>query len=245
MNRQDGFSMIELMIALVLGLLVGGMVLQVFVMNNRSIVFQRASIITQDQGRVALDMMTRYIRMAGYQEFDLSRGSLDHGLTGSNSGAADSIAVRYQAGNAMSSVLYDCLGNQLSNASSGSESVNEFKLVNQNSDGLYTLACYNGTGSGAIASNVEQLNILYGVDTGDDLAPNLYVNATSAIASGSMDSVVAVKVCIIIASGDNMVGGSTPSYTDCEGNSVTPTDQRIRRKASTTITLRNRTGGSA
>ncbi|MEH6473376.1 MAG: PilW family protein [Halopseudomonas sp.] len=249
MNRQHGFSLIELMIALVLGLMVGGAVLQVFVMNNKSIVFQRASIITQDQGRVALDMMARYIRMAGYQEDNLSNAGLSNGIAGSTTGP--SITVRYQAGaSTMSSQLFDCLGNAISDGatSSGAISVNQFRLE---SDGgsMNNLVCQSthsldgDKGQGTLASNVEQMSILYGVDTDNDQAPNRYLNANAA--STSMSSVVAIKICLVIASDDNMIGGTSPAYTDCDGNSVTPSDQRIRRKVGSTVSLRNRIGGSA
>ncbi len=244
-NRQNGFSLVELMIALVLGLLVGGMILQVFIMNNKSIVFQRAAIITQDQGRVALDMMARYIRMAGYQEIDLTDGNLSDGLSGVDNGTNDSISVSYQAGGSMSLPIYSCTGETLTSASSGTKSVNQFKLVDSG-DGTYDLICDTGTSSGTLASNVEQFDILYGVDTDADLAPNRYTSATAVSNSAeSMADVVAVKICMILASDDNMIDGTAPDYVDCAEATTSPTDQRIRRRVHSTITLRNRVGGGS
>ncbi len=245
MNRQHGFSLIELMIALVLGLMVSGAVLQIFVMNNRSIVVQRAAIITQDQGRVALDMMARYIRMAGYQELDLAGTNLIDGLDGTENGGADSITVRYQAGNDMSASLYDCVGTEYSTASSGDISVSEFKLESSGA-GMFNLICDNGTVSGALASNIEQFNVLYGVDTSDaDVAPNRYISATAVSnSSESMADVVAVKVCLIIASDNNMLDTDTVFDDYCVTGTPAVTDRRIRRKVGSTITLRNRAGGS-
>lgn len=249
-SKQHGFSLVELMIALVLGLVVGGMVLQVFIMNNKSIIFQRASITTQDQGRVALDMMARYIRMAGYQESDLTRGGLDNGLSGSDAGP--SITVRYQAGASMSAQLFDCLGNVISSGatSSGTISVNEFKLVDDG-NGMSNLVCQSthsldGTdidkGQGTLAANIEQMNLLYGIDSDNDQAPNRYV--TTNAASSSMESVVAIKVCLVIASADNILDSAT-SYSDYCTGTATVTDRRLHRKVSSTITLRNRSGGGA
>lgn len=247
MKKQHGFSLIELMIAMVLGLLVGGAIMQVFVMNNKSIVFQRASIITQDQGRVALDMMARYIRMAGYQENDLGSAALTDGLAGSAAGP--SITVRYQAGaSAMSSQLFDCLGNPISNGavSSGSTSVNQFRLEDDG-EGMSNLVCQSThsldgeMGEGILARNIEQLEILYGEDTDSDNAPNRYVSAAAA----NMGKVVAIKVCMIIASDNNMITNNTTFDNYCVPGTAAVTDKRIRRKVGSTITLRNRMGGSA
>ncbi len=240
MTKEQGFSLVELMIALVLGLLVGGAVLQSFIMNNRSIVFQRASITTQDQGRVALDMLARYIRMAGYQETDLMSSNLSNGLDGSENGAIDSILVRYQAGSTMSFSIYDCVGTEITTASSGTVSSNEFKLQSDG-NGRYNLICDNGTTSGALASNIEQFNILYGVDTDDDRAPNQYLPHDAA--STSMSSVVAIKACLVIASEDNIISTDT-TFSDFCVPTTPVTDKRIRRKVGSTIALRNRTGGS-
>lgn len=236
MSKQQGFSLIELMLALVLGLLVGGAVLQSFVMNNRSIVFQRASIITHDQGRVALDMLERYIRMAGYQETDPTSGKLNNGLDGSESGAVDSVLARYQAGSGMSVALYDCVGREISTASSGTISSNEFKLQSDG-NGRYNLICDNGSTSGVLARNIEQFNILYGVDSDNDRAPNRYLSHDAA--SASMSSVVAIKVCLVIASDANILSTDTP-FNDFCVPTPSVTDKRIRRRVGSTITLRNR-----
>lgn len=247
MNKQHGFSLIELMIAMVLSLLIGGGIMQVFVMNNQSIVFQRASIITQDQGRVALDMMARYIRMAGYQENDLSSAPLANGLTGSSAGP--SITVRYQTGSStMSSQLFDCLGNAISSGavSSGAISVNQFRLESDGA-GMNNLVCQSthsldgDKGTGILARSVEQLEILYGEDTDADQTPNKYVSATAA----NMSNVVAIKVCMVITSDDNMISNATTFDNYCVTDTPAITDRRIRRKVGSTIGLRNRTGGGS
>ncbi|MEH6826277.1 MAG: PilW family protein [Motiliproteus sp.] len=249
MTKEQGFSLVELMIALVLGLLVGGAVLQSFVMNNRSIVFQRAAITTQDQGRVALEQLSRFIRMAGYQEIDLASGSLANGLSGSSS--VPSVTVRYQAGGAMSSQLFDCLGFPISSGatSSGAISINEFKLVSDGND-MNNLVCQSsheldGTttymGEGVLARNIEQLQVLYGVDTDNDQAPNRYLSSNTA----TMSDVVAAKVCLVIASDDNMISLDTTFNDFCITGTAAVTDKRIRRKVSSTITLRNRIAGDS
>lgn len=63
--RQDGFTLIELMIALVLGLVVIGGVISVFLAGQRSYATNKAIGDVQDSSRIAFEMMARDIRNAG------------------------------------------------------------------------------------------------------------------------------------------------------------------------------------
>jgi type IV pilus assembly protein PilW len=65
-KRQKGFSLIELMIALVLGLLLMAGVTQVFVANNQLYRVTEAHSQLQDNARFALEILSRDIRSAGY-----------------------------------------------------------------------------------------------------------------------------------------------------------------------------------
>ncbi len=239
--KNQGFTLIEMMIALVLGLLITLAVVQTFVFNNKSIVLQREAIATQEEGRVALDMMARYIRMAGYQENDLAGVILTDGINGTDAANKDMVAIRYEAGSSMSTPITDCLGNTTSSA--GAISLSEFK-INANND----LVCNHETAElgatatvtddGILASNVEQMVILYGEDTDGDQVANRFVAASAA----DMENIIAVRICLIVTSSD-FVTQTTIGYFDCTGAAVTnPGDQRLRRKMSTTITLRNRVG---
>ncbi|ODU66467.1 MAG: prepilin-type N-terminal cleavage/methylation domain-containing protein [Rhodanobacter sp. SCN 65-17] len=63
--RQGGFTLIELMIALVLGLVVIGGVISVFLAGQRSYATNKAIGDVQDSSRIAFEMMARDIRNAG------------------------------------------------------------------------------------------------------------------------------------------------------------------------------------
>lgn len=65
-HRQAGASLVELMIALVLGLLVTAAIYQVFLSNQHTQRMQQALSHIQENGRFALDMISRDIRHAGY-----------------------------------------------------------------------------------------------------------------------------------------------------------------------------------
>lgn len=60
-----GFSLVELMIAMVLGLAITGGVTALFISNNQSYRTQQAAANAQESGRLAFELLARYIRMAG------------------------------------------------------------------------------------------------------------------------------------------------------------------------------------
>ncbi len=61
-----GFSLVELMIAITLGLVLMGGVLQMFIGSRVTYSTQQATSHIQETGRLALEFMARDIRMAGY-----------------------------------------------------------------------------------------------------------------------------------------------------------------------------------
>jgi type IV pilus assembly protein PilW len=65
-NKQKGLTLIELMIALVLGLLLVAGVVQVFISNKQTSRVTEAQSRLQDNARFALEILTRDIRSAGY-----------------------------------------------------------------------------------------------------------------------------------------------------------------------------------
>lgn len=65
-KSSQGFSLIELMVAMVLGLVLMGGVIQVFISSKQSYSFNEELGWMQENSRFALDYMTRDIRMAGY-----------------------------------------------------------------------------------------------------------------------------------------------------------------------------------
>ncbi|WP_323813028.1 PilW family protein [Cellvibrio sp. NN19] len=66
MKKQKGLSLIELMIAITLGLILITGVLQVFISSKTVYTTQQALSRIQETGRLAIDFLARDIRMAGY-----------------------------------------------------------------------------------------------------------------------------------------------------------------------------------
>ena len=65
MRNQRGLSLIELMVAMVIGLVISGAVLQVFISNKNTFLLQNASGHLQENGRFALQYLAAEIRPAG------------------------------------------------------------------------------------------------------------------------------------------------------------------------------------
>ncbi|WP_210396973.1 PilW family protein [Motiliproteus sediminis] len=236
-HEQQGFSLVELMIAMTLGLIVTGAILKTFIANSQSMELQRAAVGLQEEGRATIDYITRYVRMAGFRETSLEEGSLSDGL----SGAASSISIKFKAAasNATGStdnpkpiaVLRDCLGTMVSNAA---ESVNLFQQVGNE---LVCQATINGgsAASAALISNVQELRILYGVDSDGDGIANQYKTTTGS------DDVVLLKVCLRLRGGADIVSPAA-TYKMCDGSDDGTPSQKLERRIETTIALRNRVG---
>jgi len=69
-NRQAGFSLIELMLALTLGLVVTAGIVQLFVGNNRTNQLITGQSRLQESARYALDFMSRSVRNGGFYGCD-------------------------------------------------------------------------------------------------------------------------------------------------------------------------------
>ena len=65
-KTNQGFTLVELLVAMVMGLAVLGAVLSIFVNQNRTHAIQQEVAYAQQNVRAAMDLMAREIRNAGY-----------------------------------------------------------------------------------------------------------------------------------------------------------------------------------
>lgn len=105
MNKQQGFTLIELMISLVLGLLIIAAASQVYVISLRTATVQQAGSSILDANVFGLQQIENNIRMAGLGLSDVAKaGAADSGiLAGGNNAAA--INVLHVNGTKLSSDL--------------------------------------------------------------------------------------------------------------------------------------------
>ena len=89
-----------------------------------------------------------------------------------------------------------------------------------------------------LVEGVENMQILYGIDTDSDDFPNQYVTSNNV---PDFDDVVAIRVMLLMRSIDDFVADQPQTYT-FNGVTTTPADRRIRQVLTTTVALRNRIG---
>lgn len=93
-RRQLGFTIVELMVALALGLVIATILASVFAANSQSYRVQNGLARAQEGGRFAVDFLARDIRMAGFNGSCLAR---EDQLTNTlNAGYSSSIGTYLQ-----------------------------------------------------------------------------------------------------------------------------------------------------
>ena len=92
-KRQSGVSLVEVMIAMVLGLFLMGSVVQFFVQSRQSNRVHEATARMQETGRMALEIMSRDIRMADFWGCAGDMSKIVNNLNSANPGYVD-----YQSG---------------------------------------------------------------------------------------------------------------------------------------------------
>jgi prepilin-type N-terminal cleavage/methylation domain-containing protein len=137
-SRQTGFTLVELMIALVLGLIVAGGIMSVFVQGRQSYRVDEQIARMQDEARFALDELSRDIRMSSYLAEPLAPSTvfLDPGLvvaqncgpaaepawifrlTSSITGQIDTLTAVDNATGASAAAAHGCIGGAELNAGS-------------------------------------------------------------------------------------------------------------------------------
>jgi type IV pilus assembly protein PilW len=94
----------------------------------------------------------------------------------------------------------------------------------------------------ALIDGVENMQILYGVDTaGNDKIADTYLSA-SAITSADWEKVVSVRFALLMRTVDEYGTNTNTATYDLLGTTINPTDDRRRRRVFTsTVQIRNRT----
>lgn len=176
MLRQKGLSLIELMIALLLGSLLTIAATQLFLVNRQTENLQLGIAGIQDNGRFAFDFISRSLMEAG---MGVDEPIMPFVLDGSELDPDDADAAEIGDGVKYDSIVYrvytgkDCRGNDFTGykrfyVKDDSEGKRLFcaayKFSKEEVDGEM-VGTYDGTGlSGTLIDNVESFQVLYGLD---------------------------------------------------------------------------------
>lgn len=253
---QRGISLLEILISLTLGLLLVLGIGTVYLGSNQTYRTQEESARLQEAGRYAIELIGRNIRQAGYADIPISPIAVKTSfggttISGLNNGCptatptTDFITVQYDgiAGE------QDC---QANNIVAGQVVQHTFFLsgTSLRCDAVVSAspappAACPAAGSGSeMLRDVEDLQILYGIDTDNNQSADQYTAAPATWAQ-----VVSAKVCVLVRSANQGVSVGNQKYLNCQGALgtvsgsaaiTTATDTRIRRAFVATFNLRNR-----
>lgn len=246
-RRQQGLTLIELMIAVVIGLGVIGVILSLYVNVNESASYLNAASRVQENGRFATEHIVRTMRMAGYDD-PSTTGAVRpaivlEGKTGGQitiSGftlrsTSDAVRISYEG----AALVRDCLGAQVAE---DTWVTNIYAI--SSSDELVCNTVTSGIGVGTIvagqviAEGVEDMEILYGIDSDADGVANRYYSAANV---SDWSVVVSAKIALLINSVEEVY---TSTLHGCESCSTfNPTANRLMRaEFHATVRFRNSLG---
>ena len=222
-RKQAGFTLIELMIALVLGLIVIAAVINMYVGSSRSSTFTRGLQTMQENGRYGVSALQRGFRLAGFSP-DRVINPVDVAKSSS-----ESITVVMQRS-------YDCNGNDTATSTEPGYAINTYALDTATN----TITC-QGSGVGSspmpLVEGVDEFRVLYGLDTDDDRVPESYVAHFPGMPA---NQIVGIRFALLVNSGIPI--RSRPSNEQhVVLDEVVPKDDRFARHVfSSTVMLRNR-----
>ena len=220
---QTGMTLIEIMIAMLIGAFLLGGVIQIFIGSKQTNRMQEGLSRLQENGRFALDFLAKDIRMAGYREcltFTVPTPITGTNDTGLNS--SDTITI------------------QLSTGACGANVVSTIAYSVQNGAGGQPALFKRNDAAAAqeLVEGIENMQILYGVDTNNPHdGANYYVPADPAL---DWPNVVSIRISLLVRTIDDNLTAQTLLYNFNDVNNINPGDRRIRRVFTSTIAVRNR-----
>jgi type IV pilus assembly protein PilW len=256
-RRQNGLTMVELMVSIFISLAVVGGIL-VFASSNKSTYTMQSEIgRLQENARFALDTMSRNIGSAGFRTtepvapavgiiaFDPLNLPLENsdpnitlvGLTIADGTASDQITINKES---VVGAQADCLGQ---NVPINGVITNTYFVADVDADGQYDLYCL---GSGnvtpqVLVEGVDNMQLLYGEDTDNDNIANRYVDANNVV---DWQRIMSVRVALLMSTLIPLRTGEVETETYNLLN--TPTlgpfpdmENRIRRVFTRTILIRS------
>lgn len=251
---QLGFTLVELLIAMVVGLFMILVIASVFLGSKQTYRIQDNNSRIQENGRYVMENLGRTLRIAGYRDDPSSNprvifpavtgfAAAEQFLNGVEGGSAtvpDEVSFRFTgSGTTANNTIMDCGGQSFSGATL---LTNRFYLSTTSPktlrcDSTSTVGAATTTATYDLMDRVDDLQILYGEDTDGDKTPNRYVAASTI---SNWNNVYVVRVCALISSSEDNISPQAQTYTDCSGASKTATDRRLYRTFGTTINLRNK-----
>ncbi|MBO9469245.1 PilW family protein [Endozoicomonas sp. G2_2] len=252
-RRERGFSLVELMVAMVVGLLLLAGVLQILLANREAFDAQRGRGHLQENARLASFMLENVVAHAGFRT-DLT-GDLEQVFRANDTlgadfrpgavvssqsntqGQSDTLYIRFQGEGS----VHNCRG-----ASIGSPGSPETTYVSLFVEQSRTLMCRYVTddknpSTAQLVEGVDRFEVRYGLDTDDDNSADRYVSDLTAAQAAQ---VVSVRIQLLLRTLDEenlLPVAQQPDYVFSDGSDTgdMPADRAGRLFLDQTIALRN------
>jgi type IV pilus assembly protein PilW len=237
-RKERGFTLVELMIAMVAGALVLGAVMTSFLSQHRNYLAQDDVVEMQQNGRVAMDMLTRDIRMAGFDPTEDANATITDAQPGQFSFTQD---ITDNAGTGDSDGDVDDSGEEIDLGFGTGNDAGRDGIPDADADGdgvpdAASLGRQTGGAGGyqPIAENIQAIEFLYTIGDGA-AAP------TTTPPAAQYDNISAVQISILArASNPDQNFTNSMTYTTPSGATWGPFADNFRRRLFiTTIKLRN------
>ena len=238
---QRGISIVEIMVGLAVGLVLLAGIASLVVGSRQTSRVERNLLEMQAIGRVAVELVSREVRKAGYRSNreralrDIfpaaaapftSAAAVVAGLT-----AGNGVFVRYQGSG--DNWTTDCLGNAIADGQElwqtlwleGGELRCRARNMSTSTDATL-----------ALIPQLEALSVTFGTDDDGDGFTDTYRDST-AVADWSRVSSVNVQMRVV--SGEDGLADTAQPYLGFDGAAVTPDDRRLRRTYAVVVALRN------
>ncbi len=252
-QHQTGLSLVELMVALVVGLLLLGGVIEIFVANKQTYRVADTSARIQENARFVAEILGHHIRMTGYRS-DVTKdaassfpvlgntGTLNGAFTqagqviSGTDGSIDYLTIRF-LGNDDGSVK-NCTGTTVSSNQIANQRFFVSNSVLRCGPEVFAQdgTSVKGYNAQPLIEGVENMQILYGIDTDSDGTANCYDSATHLNSS----SPTACGNAITNPWNQVVVVRMTLTLQSAEDNTSVTSGNRLQRTYTTTIALRNR-----
>ncbi len=249
-SQQRGLTLIELMVALIISLLILAGLFTVYQSNQRGYQLNDGLTRTQENGRFAIDFLSRDIRLAAYPANNtdvrtfLFRGSLDN-VAVDNSlypslYPSDTLALRHGT---TGMTTADCSGATpgnvdpaITNQGVTATTLNVYRVgptnrTNNRGQPIFALFC-NGN---ELVEGIENMQVLYGVDTTatriftptNQVVANQYVIASAVPdldGDGTPDwfRVVSLRIALLASSVDEQASAASRRSFNLLGTTLGP-----------------------
>lgn len=224
---QRGYSILEFIISLTIGLLLISVALSAFVLQGATSGAQGDISAAREVSRLAATHMARQIRTAGFRSWGESPLGIVAGIAvanGVDTNESDRIRVRYYGSGTGASgdgTIVDCLGAGLN----GTTMVSIIYAV-RSPNGAAGLYCSQDAGTTwtLLFPGVESMQVLLGSDTNNNGTVNAFAPATGVLTDVA-DSVRALDLSMVIrSSGTQNIASGAQTYVHFGANYVMGAD---------------------